>query len=273
MTKPLAAYAAMQLVEAGELDLDVPLAEYLDTPYLPEAPQHALITTRMALNHTTGFPNWRKEGRHSGNPLDVAFQPGSRYGYFGEGFQYLQHVMEHVTGRPLDALVQERLLGPAGMAASAMAWQERYAEIAAAGHDAEGRVKTADPRFRRPNAAFTLFCSACDYARFLVEMMREDRAAEHSLGADSIRTMLTRSAAAEEGIFRGLGWAIAPTACGDRVFHGGANGTGFRCWSEFYPHNGNGVVIMTNSLSGDRLHTALMATLRGCLAPAHPPAG
>lgn len=38
-----------------------------------------------------------------------------------------------------------------------------------------------------------------------------------------------------------------------RVFHGGANGSGFRCYSEFFPETGDGMVMMTNALAGDEL--------------------
>ena len=67
LTKPAFATMVMKLVEQKVVDLDKPVYQYLPKP-LPEYPQYAdlagdprwkLITLRMCLDHTTGFPNWR----------------------------------------------------------------------------------------------------------------------------------------------------------------------------------------------------------------------
>ena len=62
MSKTPFAYVVLKLVEEGRLDLDKPLVEYLDRPYLADEPRHRKITARMVLTHTSGFPNWRKGG-------------------------------------------------------------------------------------------------------------------------------------------------------------------------------------------------------------------
>ena len=263
MTKPLVAYAAMMLVEQGKLELDRPLVEYLDKPYLPNEPLHKLITARMVLTHATGFPNWRKRGE----PLRVLFKPGSKFGYSGEGFQYLQYVMERITGEPLDTFTKHTLLGPIGMSVSSLAWEDRYTKLAAAGHDKDGRAKTGGPRFRQPNAAYSLFCSPSDYARFLIEIMKKRRG-KHSLSAKGVQAMLSRYTKVDARTWRGLGWVIKIWPTGEAVCHGGANGTGFRCWSEFYPRVGSGIVIMTNGMSGEKLCSLVMEAVRGMLASA-----
>ena len=57
LTKPVFATAVMSLVDAGALELDRPLREYVPEPYCDDA-RAASITARMVLSHTTGFPNW-----------------------------------------------------------------------------------------------------------------------------------------------------------------------------------------------------------------------
>jgi len=66
-SKTVFAYLVMLLTEEKVIDLDKPLYEYLDKP-LYEYPAYAdlkgddryqKITARMALSHSTGFPNWR----------------------------------------------------------------------------------------------------------------------------------------------------------------------------------------------------------------------
>ncbi len=118
MSKLPATYLALQLVEREQLDLHKPLVQYLDKPYLPDQPLHEQITAYMVLVHTTGFPNWREGGWQSGNPLLVQFTPGSQFGYSGEGFLYLQRVMEHITAAPFEELAQRELLVPLNMNSS-----------------------------------------------------------------------------------------------------------------------------------------------------------
>lgn len=93
LSKPVFAYAVLQLVEKGELSLDTPLVRYFDTAYVEDS-RGKLITARHVLTHSTGFPNWRPDGQ----PLRMYFTPGSRYSYSGEGLVYLQRVVEHLKG-------------------------------------------------------------------------------------------------------------------------------------------------------------------------------
>ncbi|MEN3943105.1 serine hydrolase [Prosthecobacter sp. SYSU 5D2] len=261
MTKPLAVYAALKLVEQGKLDMDRPLNEYLPAPYLPDEPLHLKITARMVMSHTGGFPNWRGD-----KPLKVMHEPGTNHLYSGEGILLLQRVMEQITGEDLQPYLQRTLMEPLGMKSSSLIWQEAYTVHAAAGHDDEGRAKTGRKLYTRPNAAYSLYCTPRDYAAFVLEMMNPDRSAPHSLTAESIKSMLTRTGPVtdKEGLTRrdgrtgeevryGLGWSIESTASGDRIRHGGSNGTGFRSYTEFDPKCGHGMVIMTNSTQGDEL--------------------
>ncbi len=131
MSKLPAAYLALKLVEQGRLDLDRPLREYLDQPYLTDEPQHLKITARMVLSHTTGFPNWRKGGWRSGGPLPVLSEPGTKFTYSGEGFTYLQRVMEHITGEPFERYVKRTLFEPLGITTASYVWEDGFEKLAA----------------------------------------------------------------------------------------------------------------------------------------------
>jgi len=63
LSKPVMAYAVLKLADAGKLDLDKPLSQYLDKPYIDNDERLNLITARRVLTHTTGFPNWRPRGQ------------------------------------------------------------------------------------------------------------------------------------------------------------------------------------------------------------------
>ena len=160
------------------------------------------------------------------------------------------------------------------MTESSYVWLDRYEDSAAAGHDHQGQVKPNRPLYDRANAGYSLYCSPAEYALFLLEIIAEDRSAEHSLSAASLDLMLTRTVEAtgrkpvkrsgptlSDKTYRGLGWAIDKTAHGDRFHHSGSNGAGFRCYSEFDRARGWGIVIMTNSVSGRQLWEGVIETV------------
>ncbi|MEX2080119.1 MAG: serine hydrolase domain-containing protein, partial [Dehalococcoidia bacterium] len=270
MTKVLAAHAALKLAEQGKLDLDKPLSSYLPAPYLPDEPQHEKITARVVLTHTTGLPNWRPKG----GPLKVLHDPGTQFGYSGEGFLFLQRVIEQITGEDYEPFMQRMLLRPLGMKHSSHVWQEGFAATAAAGHDDSGRVKPDRKLYTKPNAAYTLYCTPRDYAAFVLDLINPDRGADHSLSAKSVRAMLPpaspptdrtplsrRGSTGATAPQFGLGWLIDPTASGERICHSGSNGTGFRSYVEFDPVKGHGIIIMTNSTGGDDLWRDLLGRI------------
>ncbi len=279
MSKLPAAYVALKLVEQGRLELDRPLTEYLDKPYLADEPKHLKITARMVLSHTTGFPNWRNGGWRNGGPLPVLAEPGTKFAYSGEGFTYLQRVMEQITGEPFERYVTRTLFEPLGITTASYLWKDGFEKLAAGLRPGQGDMPAKRTLYRAANAAYSLYCSPMEYALFLVEMLKRDRSAPHSLSVRSIDAMLTRTTKAEgrppivrggvqssEPTYYGLGWAIDATAGGDRIHHSGSNGskdTAFRCYCEFDPQRGSGLVIMTNAEGGRQLWEELIAAVSG----------
>jgi CubicO group peptidase (beta-lactamase class C family) len=113
ISKAIAAYAALGLVERGVLTLDEPVNHYLSRPWLPASAYAEQITLRQLLSHTSGLSN-------QVNPVNksILFPPGERYEYSGVGFLYLQEVMEQATGKPLEQIAQELVFKPLEMDSS-----------------------------------------------------------------------------------------------------------------------------------------------------------
>jgi len=128
MTKPVFAYAVMRLVDEKRLDLDKPLTAYRRPPNAGDDPNLEIITARHVLEHSSGLPNW------ASGPLVTSRAPGSGYTYSGEGFIWLQLVVEKIMGTSLGNVMQEKLFGPAGMAHSSFGWDEEIARSAVFGH-------------------------------------------------------------------------------------------------------------------------------------------
>ncbi len=254
LSKPVFAYGVLKLVEQGKLDLDAPLTGYLPKPYIEGDERLKLITARIVLSHRTGFPNWRGDGK----ALTIQFRPGERFSYSGEGFVYLQKVVEQITGKPLNEYMTEVVFAPLGMKSSSYVWRPEFDERTATGHDADGLT---EEKFKptEANAAASLHTTAADYATF-VEAILDGKGLKHKtlkqmetaqIAVDSNCTNCTEHPAKElsKELFWGLGWGIAQTLHGEVLWHWGDNGA-FRCFVAANPKRKSGVVFFTNSENG-----------------------
>lgn len=263
MSKPFFGYMFLRLVEDETFDLDRPLVEYLGEDYLADDERHRAITARMAMAHTTGLPNWRRGGARAGGPMSLAFAPGSKFRYSGEGFLMLQRAVEKELKTDLDTLANDTLIHPLKLGNTRFIWHDGFLAKASCGHDRDGKVKTGRRYYDQPNAAFTLYTSAEDYARFIVEILKDDRSATHSISIATRQQMLSPiSHREDQDADWGLAWGLRRIDGGVRAYHGGANGSGFRCYSEFSLEDGDGLVIMTNGLNGASVWNAIVDTWR-----------
>jgi CubicO group peptidase (beta-lactamase class C family) len=247
LTKPLVAYLALLLVEQGILQLDAPLRHYLTRSYLAEEPRADAITLRHVLSHQCGFPNWRPKDK----PLTMHAAPGQQFGYSGEGYQYLQHCLEQLTGARLDVLLHERLLQPLAMSSSSLVWQPFMEGRAAAGHDAA--QKWDMPRQDVPYSAYSLYTTLPDYARFVKALLFDaaDLPPALCLSPELREQLFAPQVQVGEWptLFWGLGWGIQSTASGHLVWHWGAN-YGYRSYAAFSTAHRTGVIILTNHQNG-----------------------
>lgn len=136
LTKAVFSYTLLGLVNEGLLSLDKPVRDYLPLPN-PEDPRGATITARHLLSHSGGWRNWRN---NTTTPLTADFEPGSRWSYSGEGFFFLQRILEKLTGKALGTLMRERVLAPLGMTRTSLVALTELDTNRATGHDGRGAV-------------------------------------------------------------------------------------------------------------------------------------
>ncbi len=132
LSKPVFAYLVLQLVDRGEIDLDMPLVRYRRPDYLAKHRWIELVTARDVLRHSSGLPNWRKSP--ATEELVPMVAPGMRIDYSGEAIFWLQLVVETLTGQSLDESMQTHLFGPAGMGDSSYTWNADLAARSVYGH-------------------------------------------------------------------------------------------------------------------------------------------
>jgi len=122
ISKSFAAIIAMQEVEAGRLDLQAPVTDYV--PWFEVRSRFAPITTHHLLTHTAGLimgTDFGLDGAHQVWALretECVYAPGARFSYSNDGYKLLGLVLEAVIGKPFTELLAERVLGPLGMDAS-----------------------------------------------------------------------------------------------------------------------------------------------------------
>jgi CubicO group peptidase (beta-lactamase class C family) len=113
--------AMMQLVDAGKVSLDAPVARYL--PRWRGADREK-VTVRHLLTHTAGLPAWRPLYKEALSPADAIglvyatpldTTPGARMVYSDLGAILLGQVVEQVSGEPFDEYVARHVFTPLGM--------------------------------------------------------------------------------------------------------------------------------------------------------------
>lgn len=254
LTKPVVAYGALRLVQAGQLDLQAPVSRYLPKGYvhyqhvLRRAPGDARDTVPAStlaripvaslLNHTSGLPNW------TSGALAPGFDPGQRWRYSGEGYVLLQTVMEAITGVPIAPWMEAQVFAPLGMRDSSLVWKSAYDNRAVPAHGTTGGV-----RWVLPVAAASLYTTAGDYARLLAAFVADEQLLALALSAP---------VAADKalGLEWGYGWGIERTQAGPLLWQWG-NNPGFRNFAMVSPTTRDGFVLLTNSDRGMALAAPL----------------
>ncbi len=178
LTKMAFGHLIAQLAQDKVIDLDASIASALDRP-LPDYPAEPKkyadytvlagdqrwrrLTPRLLLNHASGFANFaflEPDGK-----LKFHFDPGSRYGYSGEGLILLQFVLERGLGLDVGTLMQQRVFDRFGMPRTSMMWREDFATNLADGWTAEGTAEPHDER-SRVRAAGSMDTTIADMGNF-----------------------------------------------------------------------------------------------------------
>jgi methyl acetate hydrolase len=203
MTKAVTSVAAMQLVEAGRLDLNQPIGRVLPELAAPQVlvgfdaggkprlrPARRPITLRHLLTHTAGFgyemlsSDLARFVQRTGTPststgnlasllLPLLFDPGDRWEY-GINIDWAGRAVEAISGKSLDVYFREHIFAPLGMTDTAFALSSdqtaRLARVHQRQADASLEPIMIDTPPSRPEfwaGGGGLYSTGRDYLRFL----------------------------------------------------------------------------------------------------------
>lgn len=242
LSKPVIAYAALKLVDAGRLDLEKPLVSYTSYPELGSDPPGQTITAKMVLSHTTGLQN---ELHGPSDSLRFSFDPGSRFQYSGEGYVLLGKAIEAITDQSLAEAIKNLVFDPLSMTRSSFVWESRFADDAAVGSGPFGETRSPTrPKVAR--APSSLQTTASDYARFLTAIVDTN-----GLQPQTWHRMMTPVIEVAPNVSWGLGWAIEGDSLDYRIAHHGDNSnSAFTAFTLIDVRRQCGFVYLTNSNNG-----------------------
>jgi CubicO group peptidase (beta-lactamase class C family) len=273
ISKSVAAWGVMTLVERGKLALDTPVEQYLTRWHLPLADSGIYrddVTVRRLLSHTAGlslhgYPGFDPDsgplpsieaslsGETNGaGDVHIAFKPGTRWEYSGGGYTLLQLLVEERAGVSFVDYLQGAVLAPLGMRNSSYDWPPALQAHTAAAYDERGRRL---PNFRfAALAAAGLFTTAEDLGRFVAANLKGPHGEAPGRGVlrpETIQLMETPApASATRAGTYGFGQQLDTLVDGTRVAsHGGSNRGWKALWAAI-PSRRAGIVVLTNSDRG-----------------------
>ena len=273
ISKPLAAMAALHLVQQGKLSLDSDVNPKLTTWKIPAsaAAPGAVVTLRELLTHTAGFNVHGFPGYAADSPVPTLVQvlngekpantapirldspPGKEPKYSGGGYTVMQQLLLDVAKVPFPKLLHDTVLAPIGMKNSTYE-QPLPAELratAATPYADDGTAVPGGAHTYPEMAAAGLWTTPSDLARYMIENQQSLQGkANHVLSRELTEEMVTR----------GLGLQVGGPLSKPYFSHGGVN-EGYESLFLAYRHEGEGAAVMTNAEGGMRLASEIMSSI------------
>jgi CubicO group peptidase (beta-lactamase class C family) len=193
LTKSFTALAVMQLVEAGQIDLDAPAQDYLPWFRVADPAASAQITVRHLLNQTSGLPGLPgmtnladfdsrpdavERQVRALSTVELTRPVGSAYEYSNLNYNVLGLIVEAASGEPYADYVQHHIFDPLNMTHSYTSQAAARADGLAVGHLYWFGSPIAAPNLPMPGGSLPsgqLIVSPEDMGRYLIAYLNEGR--------------------------------------------------------------------------------------------------
>ena len=261
VSKEFTAAAALLLVEDGKLSLDDHVSKWF--PDLTGADQ---ITVRQLLSHTAGVSDfWPQDyvmipvtrpttpmavmNDWAKKPLD--FKPGDDWQYSNTGYIVAGEIIEKVSGQPLFAFVNDRLLKPVGINDAVDISAENLKAPDALGYErralAPNRPTPPDGKGWFYGSAY-LGLTAEDVAKWDISFLKKSLLKPASYVTETTTIKLNNGK--DTGYAMGL-FVSKPN--GHTMVEHDGEGAGSLTENRIYPDDGLAIVVLTNTMSGDAM--------------------
>ncbi|MFT5435547.1 MAG: CubicO group peptidase (beta-lactamase class C family) [Ulvibacter sp.] len=268
ISKTIAAWGVMKLVQEGKIDLDAPAEQYLTRWHIPKSDFDSdKVTIRRLLSHTAGlslhgYPGWTPkdelptieeslDGKNNGpGRVEIIMEPGTKWKYSGGGFSILQLIIEEVTKQKFEDYMQAEILNPLGMTSSSYTIDDKILKSSSLEHNNFGEV--IDFELFTAQAAAGLHTTIEDFTKFAQASLytnKNNKKHQQILSATTLEEMM-EPALASNGSY-GLGYQVDAIQGTSVVLrgHGGAN-TGWHAFLMLDPETNDGFIMITNGGAG-----------------------
>ncbi len=277
-SKSFAGLAIAQLIQAGKVELNTPVVDYIPEFSIADPEASQKITIYHLLHHVSGlseagFTEVLPEEATTQDLL-VALQKaeltapiGSTFQYFNYGYSVLSVVIENVSGMSYESYLQENIFNPLDMSNTFTSPQKAQENGLSQGYS---RLFGFTVPARQPHRVYDLasgylISTAEDLAHYSIALLNNGEYKGNQLVSGNRFQMIFQP-------FKGygMGWFIGA----NRIYHGGANET-FRTEMELFPSRKIGIVLLTNQgymmdhfISAPQMINGVRAIVLGQDAPA-----
>ena len=267
ISKPVAALAALKLVEEGKMGLDTDINDHLTSWEVPESRflENEKVTIRRLLTHTAGmtvhgFPGYAQtdtfpsdvevlNGQGNTGAIFVDTIPGVINRYSGGGYTVMERAVEDQSGMDFADYMAEHILGPLGMTRSTYEQPigAQWTNISAAFDGAGNQYPGAWHNYPE-QAAAGLWTTPIDLAKYMIAIQNTMVGNSNPvLSRDMVEKMLTK-----DPLGHGLGPAVRYSGDSLMFGHGGKN-AGFTNNMSAWAYRGEGMIVMTSADRGSGL--------------------
>jgi CubicO group peptidase (beta-lactamase class C family) len=257
ISKPMTATGLMTLVQAGKIDLDKPINDYLGNVKLRARVGDAHdATVRRIANHTAGLPTYY-QFFYADEPYARPFMdetisrygnlvtaPGEIYEYSNLGYGVPDYVISRASGTSYAEFMRKEVFLPLGMTHTSVDIGPGFEPYAATRYGADG-LPIPFYDFDHPGAS-AIFSSAHDLVRFGMFHLKAHLRDQKPILSDASIDAMHVQTAGKPSYGYGIGFFVSTKDGYQVVAHSGGMG-GVRTQLQLFPSQKLAIVVLTNS--------------------------
>ncbi|EEL84506.1 penicillin-binding protein [Bacillus cereus] len=179
-------------------------------------------------------------------PIEVTYKPESEFHYSDANFCIIELLLEDITGKPFNLLLEEYIFQPLQLKNSKVFSTKdiNKLDIFACGHNKDGTVTNEKYPFYPFAAASGVWTTPTDLSTLVLELIHSLQGnSKLKLSQKTVQDMISPQGCSK---WTGLGVFLDDSNKNLQIYSLGW-GVGFQCMMVCYPYRGNGAVIMTNA--------------------------
>jgi len=250
ITKVCTGILLAQAVDAGDMQLDDPIQQYLPTGIQAPTYQNTPITLLDLATHRSALPRDAETDAMPElyswlNSLELSRAPGSEYAYSNLGYSVLGDILARRSGTDFDTLEFQSVSQPLGLQDTRETLSAEQSSRLAQGYTYDGSPAGYFPQSGAMSAAGYMHSTLNDMTRFLIANMQADST---PLAGPINMAQAVEADRGDPGTGVGLGWEIDQLGTtSERLSKGGAT-LGFTSYISFLGDGSSGFVLLTNGM-------------------------